>query len=581
MRFKLFFLSAATAFASASLTISSASLAADGQTMTLTMSAGSLAPASGLTGCFTMHGGNNNSNGVGAATASGSTVTFLLNAPMDHTNTVTVDIATVGAGCSLTSSGNTPTGQLGVSVINSSEWWGAGSSALALYARYDGDPALNVDPQGTGYPNLFNCNSADCSITVNATGSAVQIWAFQYNDAYSLYQDGFNLGRQKQSASTVFSNISLATGLTGTHLYRIVPSSGNVQFQVVIIAMIRFVGGGPTGTVPTPVLPVIGACGDSIVGSGGAPDDSTTVDWWLDSIALNTSAQFYTSSGQQVSTFLRDNCGAGSVPFNGVSPALWVLEGGSNDAEAVVTIGNNTTAGTFQGDMVTMIRNVQTNAAPPAKLLVRGILPRNAVAITAYTAAQAAAVAYVNSTYGTNVCFYSTTNWISASPFGAYPLDTVDGIHPNSGVNLTSAGFGKIANNQAPIFAGILTGSSFTVTGPPGGPPGSVATFTLTLAAGATFNSLMPVTISDGGAGGTITPSVGSPGVGAVTVTPSSGSSFTFTYSLASGMATLSYSSLADCWTAPAANVFTIYPVGTGGSTIASKAVINSKSVIH
>lgn len=545
---------ASHAWGAANLLITSAVLAANGQSMTVTMSAGTLAPASGITGCFTMSGGNVNSNVVGSASTSGSTVTFQLGAPPDRTNTLTIAIATAGAGCPLTSNGvDTPTGQSGISVTNGSEWYGCASPGLANSARYDGGALINVDSYVLGYPNLCEWNSAGGGLTVTATGSEIQVWQFDYNNAYSLYQDGVAIGsRVKKGAVTAFSVASLATGLSGSHSYQIVNSAGQSSFQTVLIALVRFVGGAPSGTPPA-ALPLIGGCGDSIVGSGSSPDDTTTVNWLINGLTSGLAAQIYTASGALVSTTLRDACGTRSVPFSATSPAVWILQGGVNDMAAGVAIGNNTTPGTFQGDYVTMIRNVQTNAHPPTKLLVRGILPctyTNCASIATYVNAQEAAVNYVNATFGTSVCFYRTTSWISSTPFGAYPLDTSDGLHPNGHTTFAGNGYSKIANREAPLYAGYTLGSSFTFTGPTSGASGVASTnFTVTLRDSATFQQAL--TLTDGGQGGTFTTAFGS-GVSPLTITPT-GSSWTFTYTPASGgTKNLTFTGLPDCWTAPA-----------------------------
>ena len=247
--------------------------------------------------------------------------------------------------------------------------WGCGT--LGAYARYDGNPLLNVDLYGTGYDSLCAWNSADGGITVNATGSEIHILGFNYNNAYSLYQDGVLLNRIKTDSTTVFTDITLATGLTGQHQYRIVTSSGNVQWGVAFIATVSFVGGGPVGT-PPPAQPIIEACGDSNVGSGSGPDDSTKVDWWLLSQALGTSAQIYSASGAAVSgtisTRLAAQCPIKMVLAGNASPAVLVLEGGTQDAASALPIGDATTLGTFMGDYVYMIRATLNNAHPPTNL---------------------------------------------------------------------------------------------------------------------------------------------------------------------------------------------------------------------
>lgn len=558
----LILISVPLAHAAANLTISSASLATDGQTVSLTMSAGSLLPTSGLTGCFTWHSSVANPGTAGAATTSGSTVTFSLSAPMDRASTLTIDIATVGGGCSLTSSGNTPQGQSGVAVTNNSEWYGCAGSQLSTYARYHGGAVVSGDPQGIGYANACWWSGSLGAVDVNATGSAVKVWALNYDNAFCLYQDGAAVGsRVKLSSSVVFSEATLATGLTGTHEYWIIPCSGVASEHwagTVIVPLIRFVGGAPTGAKPASRYLFV-MYGDSAVGSGGGLDNSSLTDSGQLVISSGYSAQIDPQSGQSVSTYLRDHAAAGTIPYAANSPDLVILEGGSNDDQTSVTIGNNTTPGMFQGDYVTMVRNVQTNAHPPTKLLARGILPytgSNSGNIASYVAAQAAAVAYVNTTYGTNVCFYHTTGWITP------PTDTSDGVHPNV------TGYLKMANRQIPVLGGYRDGASFTVSGPSSGVNGTPSSnFTVTLPYSATWAG-ESVTMTSSDSGAVLTPSVGSPGTGSVVVTPtSSASTYTFTITPSTtGAITITFSGMPDCWIAPTPASYT--STGGGGGAL-------------
>src|ERR1700734_3508255 len=101
----------------ASLTISAASLAADGKTLTLTIAGGSgaLSPTNGLTGFKVLFDGS--AVTISGSTATGNTtVTLLLMQFATSAATVTINLATTS---NLTdASGNTPTGQTGVAVTN-------------------------------------------------------------------------------------------------------------------------------------------------------------------------------------------------------------------------------------------------------------------------------------------------------------------------------------------------------------------------------------------------------------------------------------------------------------------------------
>jgi lysophospholipase L1-like esterase len=109
--------------ASASLTISAATLDSTGHVLTVTMSgvSGSLSPATALTG-FTVRSGTLTSGGtawyIASSTSSGSTVTLTLGAIVPSSTTLVVDLS---SGSNLTDgSGNTAAGQTGVAVTNNS-----------------------------------------------------------------------------------------------------------------------------------------------------------------------------------------------------------------------------------------------------------------------------------------------------------------------------------------------------------------------------------------------------------------------------------------------------------------------------
>ncbi len=107
------------AHASASLTISAASINAAGTTLTLTISGvtGSLSPSSGITG-VTLHNDSTTQFYLATSTASGSTVTVPIDGFVLSGASPTVDLS---ASSNLTDgSGNTPTGQTSVAVTNNS-----------------------------------------------------------------------------------------------------------------------------------------------------------------------------------------------------------------------------------------------------------------------------------------------------------------------------------------------------------------------------------------------------------------------------------------------------------------------------
>ena len=316
----------------------------------------------------------------------------------------------------------------------------------------------------------------------------------------------------------------------------------------------RFVGGTLTGTPPA-TKKIIGCYGDSICGAGSAPDDSRQVQTWLDSIAGGYAGQIFPSSGALVSGGgLATTCAAKSALFGGADADIWVLEGGVNDQAALVATGPGST---FRNAMAAMISQCQGMATPPVHLLVRGILPNldtNSVNRPNYVADQLAAAT------AAGIGFYHTDNWINPTTAGCPAHDTVDNLHPcgAAAASATGTGYAKIANEEGPIFAGLLAGQSFSVSGPSTGTVGVVSSaFTVTIANGATWSGNDSITIGPSAACGLILPSQGTPGT-AVTVTPTAGSTLTFQCRPTTATAgTIAYSGLADLWIAPTANTFT------------------------
>lgn len=541
----------------AALNITSATLDVTGFIVTASFNGNTLTGSTA--GCFTLSGGNTNSDTISAAVISGGATTVVITpaAPLYGAQTITVSLLTA-PGCALVGSTGVAAPS-SVTATNSSEWQAASGAPMSTYAQYDGSPAFG-DQFGEGYPNMVSWNSALGSIRVNvANASAVHIWAFNASNFYCAQQDGVDIGtRQSTSGSSVFSDITLASGLSGTHLYRALGCSGSVGFQNVLIAAVRFVGGTLTGSVPV-ALPTVGACGDSIVGSGSGPDDSRTVDWWLDSINNGYASQISTQSGALVSGGGLDvACVTRSVLFGGAQPDVWVLEGGVNDQRNSVATGPGST---FRNAMSTMITGVQGNAHPPKVLLVRGILPNldaNNVNLPNYVADQAAAAA------SAGVCLYHTSSLASGAPDWINPTtseaacnsqsyppiptqDTLTGnLHPCAATTLAEMGYGKIANREAPIFAGYTAGQSFTPTVT----NGVDARISLTLPGVATW--VDPVTATSSNAtdylcfGSTC-------GTHTVTMPVSAGASVqTLVVNGSAGSRTITWSGAADCWTAPA-----------------------------
>jgi hypothetical protein len=141
----------------------------------------------------------------------------------------------------------------------------------------------------------------------------------------------------------------------------------------------------------------------------------------------------------------------------------------------------------------------------------------------------------------------------------------VDGIH------LNAAGEAIIANRMLPINAGVLLGSSYTLSGPASGTQGTASTpFTLSLRGGTSFvadadgTARQSITLNDGGAGGTFASSLGS-GASPLTLTPTTGAGFTFTYTPASnGPKSITATSNQPGWKEPVGVIYTVSS-GSGG----------------
>lgn len=592
-------LTGALAF-SQTLTISSASVAADGRSFTVTMSMGNLAPAGtgAITGCFNMAGGSSDAGISLAGTADGNTVTFLSKAPYTAEDQPLIGIV-AAPGCNLVSGSTTPTATSGIAVTNNSTWHGCSDSPLSSYAQYQGGPHLGNEFYGSGYRHACQFRSADGGLIVNVSNATeIHAWTFEFGNALSLYQDGILLSRNKLSSATDWVDVAW-TGLSGsgTHTYKFLFTSPANAANLFTIADLQFVGGTLTGSARASD-PIVGWCGDSIAnltGSGSAPDDTSGYDQFLTANSLGLVAQGYSASGQDISPTLASSCPGSEVPLDGSKLPALVLEAGRNDAFNGIPVGNPTTPGTFEGDLYSMIVNSAPNMVrgtasnqPPnpsagGAILVRGFTDSNGVSSdtrTAYLNAEQAAVSAAQSTLEStyphlNLCYYAPpSGFLSISPAGPYPLDTVDGNHYNdSPVYPDTHAAGKLANWEAPVLYGSIPGnSSYSIAGPSNGITGAAMTFTVTLAngAGTAFiaSPAETITVTDGGAGGAFASSIGG-GTGSATFTPSSGTSFTFTYTPAMpGTVTLTSSNGQACWTNPAPVTLAIVGAGSISQSI-------------
>jgi lysophospholipase L1-like esterase len=645
--------------ASASLTISSASLASDGRALTVNIGnvSGSLSPATGVTGFTVKLAGSPLE--ASTTVSSASTVTINLATIILSGQTITLDLATSPTSNLTDTGSNTPQGQTNVAITNSSTQQGttttSSNSNLYYFAKttssnngthnfiqmggdnhrldtvvngtdldaqlYPGSYQITVDgsttsktvsgsnfnwvslfsgkvntahtvsivgtyiekdnalrivaPTGAalsapaGYGTFLPISQAPFSTYIQLDGGAISadygsygsaynwqgdsmmrfnaavtdiyFWGYQGSGKIVVYQDGVEIANFIPTGASIWGLMHIATGLdSGSHLYEIAeiePSDPVKGFYVYGLML-----SGGTGLVSTKPAEKTGVLwyGDSIVAESGSPDlvDKRLGDLWLATRPLNLNPIQRGIPGWTVSTQLR-NAVATQVTTISPKPQVIFLEGGVNDQRASVTIGNTSTAGTFAGDMKTMITSVATGLPATSTIFVRAILPNSSTNSTnrsLYTAAQQAAVnAYMAGNPTVQALYINTDNWISATP----NVNTDSG-----GLHLSMSGYAKVANREIPLINGIVNGTSYTVSGPSNGTSSQASTnFTVALPGGATFTGDQTITIADGGNGGTFTPSVGSTGVSSVTVTPAtSTTSFTFTYNAATaGTKTLTF----------------------------------------
>ncbi|MFA6410089.1 MAG: Ig-like domain-containing protein [Candidatus Buchananbacteria bacterium] len=218
--FAFIFLMPSTVSAAANLTVSSASLAADGKTITVNIGgvSGSLSPASGITG-FTVKVGSMTYPSA-SITSSGSAVTFTTSAFINSTSTVTVDLATSPTSNLTDGGGNTPQGQTGQSVTN--------GSAITLTPFDATDSAIIFSGVVPTISTTFNLGARNGQLDVLMTGTCAN---FSINSSagatYTFTVDG--------STSVVTSvgsqqRWSLFCGLSDTaHRVKITSSGGSLN----------------------------------------------------------------------------------------------------------------------------------------------------------------------------------------------------------------------------------------------------------------------------------------------------------------------------------------------------------------
>jgi len=541
------------AFGAANLTMSSATLAADGVSLTIPFTATCqtpLSPAAGIAGFTVNYQTVNSGSAVGttSVTASGCTVTVKLVEPVSIDEVLLISLAsTTGAGYLTDASGNTPTGQT-IAVTANSEWRAADGPSMS--GKYQAEGA---NTQATAYTYQVNFLGADGCYRINATASQVDLFAFNYSNHWVLRQDGVTIQDWGQSTSAAtFTEQGLVTGLSGSHEYgfcAINPQNNGLNYA----SLFRIRVTGTVGAQPA-VKAMIAAVGDSITALYGpqAVTDSTTGDLYQVASVLGYADQFAGSPGATV-------CSGGNtiqnlVPymaFSGSFPLAFMAgSSGYNDYSTGTTAS---ALGTCWGTLLTEMDNLVN---PPTHIVVTGMLSFVTPIDPSYDLAIAAAVAS-----HPRACFASRLSWIDTAAWNGSTGDRQsDQLHIHGSSASTSlTGYAKIANRELPIAAGYTSGASFTVTGGAGSGPlfSSSPPFTAALPGAAIFAD--PVTVSSSIATDIICIVGSACGTGSVTL-PANWGSHAFQYTIApatAGPRTLGYSGLANCWTAPSPTAFT------------------------
>jgi len=560
----IFLALAPPAFGAASITIVSATLNADGTTITMPMSGvtGSLSPSSGITG-FTVSATQNEIRNptIESVTASGTTITLMMTTPITMSDVATIALATVGGGSNLTDTGsNTPAGQTTVSINSSATtWYSAGAGTLFNASRIDG----GISGNNTGQQAAI-WQSGDGKYRFVATASQINICVFEDGTHWLLYQDGSLIKDWGQLTQGLIqtSTMTAVTGLTGTHTYEIIEvNSYQAALGDLLIYSVQVVGS--IGAQP-PAHPLIAEVGDSLVALQGN-QDGTTGHLWLSSYQFGYTDIRVGASGAPVYQRLETNV-LNYWTNLGQSPFLGIMRGGGNDIADDVTIPQ------FSAAWQVYITSAMGLAQPPTKLISLGI-----IASTIGTLAQNIQYNTVISTVSAanGVCYVDTWWWL-----GPLQDRQADNLH------LNAAGESVFANNLIPITAGYVNGASYTVTGPSSGTKGSPSgVFTATLAGGATWtgnaSSTETITLSDNGLGGTFTVAGGTTvGTDPITVTPTAGnSSFTFTYTPGTrdGTKTITATSGQQCWTDPISSQYFspgITSILTGASKFSGSGIL-------
>ena len=367
---KLLFLFLLALPALATFQVSSASVDALGQTVTVTMNGTYTSGAT--TSCFTLSGasgpGFNMTPASVVATASSATVTITASGPAYSGDTLTVSLA-ASPTCAMTgSTGNAATSS--ATITNGSLYRSAGNSYWSGKVTYQGSPGNVTD--GNGWPNsiLFNSPNGSFDFTAQLGSGTISIWGIQLNNALTLWVDGvissrIALGSGANYAQTQFTGLDTAT----SHTWRIEESSTFSSFRTTGIAALQLPAGTTFGGAPA-ARKLFGGCGASawdMTGGGGATANADQTHYGLLSAAYGATFQGASSSGTNLygtSGALEQICPPDVVPYGGANPLAVLMQPDSNDLYNSISLAN------YQGAGQAIVTAIMGNAAPPGKLFV-------------------------------------------------------------------------------------------------------------------------------------------------------------------------------------------------------------------
>lgn len=491
--------------------ISSATLAADGVTVIVTMNG---TYTSGSTAsCFTFSGGAapgfNTAAASVSATGGSATVTVVAAYPGYAPDTLAVSLAATPTCLMIGSTGSAASSS--ATLTNGSEFYAAGDAHYTSVVQYQGSPVNVTD--GNGYPHSILFDSANGSLELSVTSSSGLIAVATYTGsmAITLWVDGSISTRTAVAGSPSYSTTAFGSLNTGAHVFRVALSSTAGPWRAQGFAALRCSGCAFT---TKPVLrSLAGICGASvanITGGGGGTENADQSHWGLLSAAFGTIFQGASASGIDlygVSGALEQICPADLVPYGGASPSFVFMEPDSNDVAHSISLAN------YQGAAQATTTAIMANAAPPAKLFwiapnisgninttVGNCATSVAACYASYTTALAAGVA---AAANANTVFIHTVSlpnggpdWLNSlcAPTAGADLKS-DCLHPPAATTFTMPGYGKFANRYAGIQAGQTCGASWAVTGTTSTVIPSPVSLTLTYAPCATTGASLPVWI--------------------------------------------------------------------------------------